>query len=137
MKNKLVLCTTKINKISHRNNIIELMFLQLQVVDGIIIHLLSDKRRSTVCIRNTVVLWCLEGICTRDGRRVGLRVEGQDGDLVASDQQEGRHVLGDGFQPGHVERGGDQTLARHRQRPEQCVYSTREIASNIIQAVTE
>lgn len=67
MKNKLVLCTTKINKIYHRNNIIELMFLQLQVVDGIIIHLLRDKRRSMVCIRNTVVLWCLEVICTRDG----------------------------------------------------------------------
>lgn len=43
------------------------MFLQLQVVDGIIIHLLSDKRKSMVCIRNTVVLWRLEGICTRDG----------------------------------------------------------------------
>lgn len=52
------------------------MFLQLQLVDGIIIHLLSDKRRSMVCIRNTVVLRCLEVICTRDGRRVGLRVEG-------------------------------------------------------------
>lgn len=49
----------------------------------------------------------------------GLRVERQDGDLVASNQEEGRHVLGDGFQPGHVEGSGDQALARHRQRPEQ------------------
>lgn len=95
------------------------MFLQLRVVYEIVIHLSYEKRRSMVCIWNTVVLWCLWEICTRGDWREGLRVERQDGDLVASDQEEGRHVLGDGFQPGHVEGSGDQTLARHRQRPEQ------------------
>lgn len=68
----------------------------------------------------------------------GLRVERQDRNLVASDQEEGRHVLGNCFQPGHVERRRDQALARHRQRPEQSVQVKKSaIASNTIQIVRE
>ena len=46
-----------------------------------------------------------------------LRIEGEDGGLVASDQEEGRHVSGQRLQPSHVQCGADSSLARHRQRP--------------------
>ena len=47
-----------------------------------------------------------------------LRIEGEDGGLVASDQEEGRHSGCQRLQPSHVQRGADDTFARHWQRPE-------------------
>lgn len=44
----------------------------------------------------------LGGVC--------LRVEGEDALVVAAHQQDGRQVLGQGFQPGHVESAGHRTL---------------------------
>ena len=46
-----------------------------------------------------------------------LRVEGEHRRLIASHQQEGRHVGRQRLQPGHVQRRADRPLARHRQRP--------------------
>lgn len=46
-----------------------------------------------------------------------LGVVGEDGGLVASDDEVGRHVLGEQFEPGHVQRRRHRVLPRHRQRP--------------------
>ena len=45
-----------------------------------------------------------------------LRVEGEDGDLVAANEQEGRKVPRDEVQPGHVEQRRYSRLLRQRQR---------------------
>ena len=44
-------------------------------------------------------------------------VVGKDVLLVAAEQQDGRHVSGQGVQPGHVEPCRAQALSRHRQGP--------------------
>ena len=50
-------------------------------------------------------------------RQVPLGVEGQHGLLVATDQKERRHVLGQDVQPGEVESVRQRViLPRHRQR---------------------
>lgn len=45
-----------------------------------------------------------------------LRVERQHRRLIAADKQERGQIAAQRFQPRHVERSGDDTLARHRQR---------------------
>ena len=55
--------------------------------------------------------WCVVDVLPEE-----LRVEGEDGDLVAANEQEGRKVPRDEVQPGHVEQRRYSRLLRQRQR---------------------
>lgn len=49
---------------------------------------------------------------------VRLRVEGEDALVVAAHQEDGRQILGQHLQPGHIQSTGHGSLPGQRQAPE-------------------